>query len=332
MAYLQNSSVIRKRQQPASLLAGARSVIVFGQHYQLSNSESNGCREYGVIASYALYPDYHHVLKQKARELIAHIESQVGHQIGSKFFVDSSQLMEKDYAYLAGTGWIGRNSLLIVPPYGSNCMIGCIMTDLELADDQVKLHQDLCLDCRKCIDACPTHCIQENRTIDARKCIAYLTIEYKGIIPRSLRVMMGNRLFGCDQCQIVCPLNKQLDEFNDSSISRDDLIFNGENDFSDALSLTRETYDQKFKMTPIIRASYDMFMRNVLIAIGNSRLSQFADDLKDLLEKSDSTLIRSHAAWALGMIDPMETRSYFQNLMKSEADENVKQEIAWYIH
>ena len=332
MAYLVNPSVIQARKNPASLLPEAKSVIVFGQHYQFINHSNFDSRKYGVIASYALYPDYHYHLKQKAGDLIAFIESLVGHQVGSKIFVDSSHMMEKDFAYQSGAGGIGKHSLLIVPHYGSNCMIGCIMTNLDLAEDSVELQNDLCQDCHLCIDACPTHCIKENHTIDASRCISYLTIENKGIIPHHLRKMIGNHIFGCDQCQMVCPLNRDNGDFNILGLTSEDLVISGEIDLLEAITLTKESFENKFENTPISRATYEMFLRNVIIAIGNSKSTQYSGILKGLLERVESSMIRCHAVWALGEINGQKDKEYLICLLMIEKDENVIREISWFIN
>ena len=286
MHYLAEPYVKHARENPLILLEQAKSVIVFGLFYSPSRQKLfNKLQQkttVGLIAAYAQYNDYHKILKDNATLLMSNIKKKIGRDVKYKIFVDSGTLMEKDFSYMAGLGWIGRNSLLITPDYGSFCFIGCILTDLELPT-QEPLTRDLCGDCMKCIQACPTQCIQTNHSIDARKCIAYLTIEHKGIIPREYRALIGNRIFGCDICQNVCPLNANKEPLSSSTPQGFNRMIAGEVDLVKEIQLNPKKYQKKYEKTPIIRVTYENYRRNLIITMGNSRNSRCIEPLKIIL-------------------------------------------------
>ena len=187
--YLGKKYVIDARKQPACLLENARTVITVGLAYPKPangmGSENPDNAKYGELASYACLPDYHHWLKDKAKELVSFIKSIQSPSLNSRFFVDSGPVMEKDFAFLSGLGWIGKNSLLISPVFGSYCLLGCLFVDFELQPDCPD-ETDKCGECEICINACPTGAITSKRTINAKRCISYLTTSSKGIIPYEL--------------------------------------------------------------------------------------------------------------------------------------------------
>lgn len=301
MKFLNNSHVIESRRAPEQLLEGAKSIIVLGVNYSHPSSVINTeLSDMGMIAAYAQYEDYHHVLKYKANELIESINNESAEKINYRIFIDSGPLMEKDFAFATGEGWIGRNSLFIHPEKGSFSFLCCIMVDQPLSD-KTRSTRDLCGNCHLCEQACPTQCINGDHTINASRCISYLTIEHKGVIPKNLRTQMGNRVFGCDICQVVCPYNVRKTEKQNGK------YFNLKNkqyhpvDLLSELTLSKESFTDKFKNTPILRLSYENYLRNIIIAAGNSQQTKFVNPLKMKLSKS-SEILRLHAIWALGRI------------------------------
>ena len=233
--------------------------------------------------------------------------------------------MEKDLAYAAGLGWIGKNSLFIHPELGSFTFLCCIIIDKDLHIKPI-LSSDLCKNCRLCMQACPTQCIAGDHTIDASQCISYLTIEHKKIIPRDIRPLIGNRVFGCDICQDVCPYNTNITE------KQSELFFNLKKkdyhplDLLKEMNLTEDTFRQKYIKTSILRVSYECHLRNIIIAAGNSRNQKFIKPLKKFLA-SDSKIIRAHAVWALGIIGSEECFLILRSHLAFENNAFVKDEL-----
>lgn len=326
LEFLNKHYVIESRRAPRQLLKNAKSVIVLGVKYSPSHKrkQADSSNE-GIIAFFAQYEDYHHVIKNKAIELMGSINSERSEKINYRIFIDSGPLMEKDFAYAAGLGWIGRNSLFIHPKLGSFTLLCCIIVDKDLFVKPL-LSGDLCKNCHLCIQACPTQCIAGDHTIDASRCISYLTIEHKKIIPRDIRPLIRNHVFGCDICQDVCPYNAKVTE------KQSEPFFNLKKkdyhplDLLKELSLTKDTFKQKYIRTPILRVSYERHLRNVIIAAGNSRNQKFIKSLNELLT-SDSEIIRAHAAWALGIIGSEECFLILRSHLAFENNPFVKDEL-----
>ena len=231
----------------------AKSIVVLGVRYgPLLNNKRAESPDKGMIAAYAQFEDYHHVVKTKAVELMESINSERSEKINYRIFIDSGPLMEKDFAYAAGLGWIGKNSLFIHPELGSFTLLCCIMVDKDL-NEKAQISSDLCKNCRLCEQACPTQCIVGDHTIDASRCISYLTLEHEEIIPRNLRTLIGNRVFGCDICQDICPYNISVAE------NQGEIYFNMKEknyhpiDLLKDMNLTAETFNKKYVNTPILR-------------------------------------------------------------------------------
>ena len=204
MKYLESERHRNLRKDPTLLFPGSKSIIILGWPYQLTNPSPDNFS--GLIAGYALQPDYHERLMPLLHHLVKFIEEKMGKEVNAGIFTDSAPILERELGQRAGLGWIGRNSCLISPAAGSAFLLAEIFLSMELPPSQ-PFKNDRCGTCHRCIDACPTHCIQADRTIDSGKCISYLTIENKGGIPSKLREPIGQWLFGCDECQVVCPWN-----------------------------------------------------------------------------------------------------------------------------
>ncbi len=252
----------------------------------------------GKIAAYAWGTDYHVIIPEKLQALIKFIEQQVGYPFSNRWYTDTGPILERDLAQRAGLGWIGKNTCLINPKLGSYFLLAEILLGIELEPDP-PFTTDHCGTCTRCIEACPTECILEDRTIDAGRCISYLTIELKEDIPEDLRPLIGNWFFGCDVCQMVCPWNRFAAPDGDSSLkaregmARPQLIRE--------LELTPEDFNKKFKDSPVKRTKRRGYLRNVAVALGNSANPEAIPALKKALEDKEP-MIQRHAAWALKQI------------------------------
>jgi epoxyqueuosine reductase len=249
----------------------------------------------GQIASYAWGTDYHDVLPARMKELVQFIEGQVGGPVKNRWYTDSGPILERDLAQRAGIGWIGKNTCLIHPRHGSYFLLSEILLDLALEPDPPFV-TDHCGTCTRCIEACPTDCILPNRTIDAQRCISYLTIELKEDIPTELREKIGSWVFGCDICQMVCPWNRFAGE--------GDPAFGEENpldSLADELVLSTQEFNQRFKRSPIKRAKRRGYLRNVAVALGNTGDMYALPVLKNALN-DEEPMVREHAKWAIHKI------------------------------
>lgn len=304
MTYLAEERALARRADPRQILPECRSILVLGIPYHNPASAESESRitnhelpstNYGRIAAYAWGDDYHIVLPPRLEALVRFIEEQAGHPVPNRWYTDTGPLLERDLAQRAGLGWIGKNTCLISPRNGSCFLLAEILLGLNLPPDR-PFTGDQCGSCTRCIEACPTHCIQPNRTIDSRRCISYLTIENKAEIPLELRPQVGNWVFGCDICQVVCPWNIRFaHRHGDPAFApREGLPLPV---LAQELALTPEGFNQKFKDSPLKRAKRRGYLRNVAAAAGNAR------DVDSLpaLEKAQSdeeSLIREHAEWA----------------------------------
>ncbi len=278
----------------------------------------------GQVAAYAWGDDYHDVLKPRLEAIVAFIEEQVGTSIPNRWYTDTGPILERELMQCAGLGWIGKNTCLINPQKGSYFLLAEILLGIELTPGE-PMTTDHCGSCRKCVEACPTDCILEDRTIDARRCISYLTIELKGPIPSDLRSQMGNWIFGCDICQQVCPWNVRFAKVEG------DPAFQAQRRhptpyIKEEILLSREEFNAKFKGSPVKRAKRRGYLRNVAVAMGNSRDPGMVLQLIKALGDEES-LVRGHAAWALGQIHEPRARNALVEARDHETDTHVIQEI-----
>lgn len=280
MQYLINE----KRADPKLILHECKSILVLAIPY--SPFEKNS--EFQV-ASYALGDDYHDIIPLKLKQIVEFIEKQLGHPIPNKYYTDTGPILERELAQRAGLGWIGKNSMLINPQAGSTFLLAEILLGIDLEPDEPTT--DHCGTCTRCIKACPTQCILPNRTIEATRCISYLTIENKEAIPENLRPLMQNWIFGCDVCQQVCPWNRF------SAPADSSLIPNSAPPLPTDLLLTAIEFNQRFKKSPIKRAKRRGYLRNIAVAIGNNTNKNDIPILEKAMQ-DDEPLIKEHAAWA----------------------------------
>jgi len=288
-----------RRKSPRALWPEARSVILLGLNYGRAGDPLAVLQQpsRGAISVYAQGADYHDVLKAKLKPLAARVQTLAEGEV--KIFVDTAPVMEKPLAAKAGLGWQGKHTNLVSREFGSWLFIGSIFTTAEIAPDEPE--QDHCGACRRCLDVCPTNAFTAPYRIDARACISYLTIEHKGHIAPKFRAAMGNRIFGCDDCLAVCPWNKFAHVAHEMKLSA-----RAESDnppLAELLLLDGDAFRARFRGTPIKRTGRDRFLRNVLIAAGNSG----DEALVPLIEArllDDSPLVRAMAVWALSRLAP----------------------------
>jgi epoxyqueuosine reductase len=303
------AEAFERRIDPRKLMPDARSVVVLGLNYGPSVDPLAALARPGVgaISVYARHRDYHDVIKGKLKELAAFLVAAARpKQADVKVFVDSAPLLEKPLAARAGLGWQGKHTNLVSREFGSWLFLGAILTDLELPPDPAET--DHCGQCRACLDACPTGAFPAPYQLDARRCISYLTIEHEGPIPRELRVAIGNRIYGCDDCLAVCPWNKFASEGRESKLAaRADL---NAPPLAELARLDDASFRSLFAGGPIKRVGRARFVRNVLIAIGNSNDAALAAVAAERLNDG-SSLVRGAAVWALARLTSRQQLSSF---------------------
>ncbi len=276
-----------RRADPRKVLAEAKSIIVAGLNYWQAQPTGRG-----RIARYALGEDYHHVLLEKLEALAAEI---VQHGAKAKMYVDTGPVLEKPLAERAGVGWQGKSTMLINTKLGPWLLLGEIITTLELEPDAPQ--RDHCGSCSKCIEACPTGAITAPYQLDARRCVAYLTIELKGSIPEELRPLIGDRVYGCDECLDVCPWNRFARTTREARfLARDEA--DGCDQLHALLEISAAEFKRRFARSPILRVKRRGLLRNVCVVLGNIGM---VDDLPALrrAEQHEEPLVREHAMWAV---------------------------------
>jgi len=328
MAYLSSPRSRRSRAHPQEILPECRSILTLGMRYptppRLGLTEVNGSRRHGIIAAYAWGEDYHTILPERLRSLVAFLESRVGHPIPNRWYTDTGPLLERELAQRAGLGWIGKNTCLISPDQGSYFLLAEILLGIELEPDQ-PFTLDRCGTCERCLTACPSGCILPDRTLDACRCISYLTIELKGPIPLELRPLIGAHVFGCDICQQVCPWNRFATQDADPAFKTH--LTQPEVNLLEEMALTGEAFKARFRHSPLKRAKRRGYLRNVATALGNLRHQQAASILAGVLLQEDEPLVRLHSAWALGQIGGKQAARVLRSAFRTENDMLVRLEI-----
>ena len=317
---------LKRRKTPTAMWDGAVSAIVLASNYgpEINPLERLKNKTEGNISVYALNRDYHDVLKGKLKQLAGWFASYSGEEV--KVFVDTAPLMEKPLAAQAGIGWQGKHTNLVSRSFGSWLFLGVILTSARLATTSAS--HDNCGHCSACIDICPTNAIPAPYKLDARRCISYLTIEFAGHIPLEFRPAMGNRIYGCDDCLAICPWNKFAQQANEAKFTaREDLIAP---QLADLAQLDDKSFRQMFSGSPVKRIGRDRFVRNVLIAIGNSGDTELSNAAERLIS-DNSPQVRAMAIWALLQLNNTEvTRHLKDKYMASETNAEVQKE--WEIY
>jgi len=309
-----------RRGAPSALWPEVRSVIMLGMNYgpdadPLAILQK---RRRGAVSVYAQGDDYHELIKARLKQLARWLTQNAGGDV--KVFVDTAAVMEKPLAASAGLGWQGKHTNLVSRQFGSWLFLGAIFTTLELPADSAS--EDSCGTCRACLDVCPTTAFPEPYRLDARRCISYLTIEHKGPIPRELREKIGNRIYGCDDCLAVCPWNKFAVLGREVKLAARAALRAPR--LPELARLDDTQFRALFTKSAVKRTGRDRFVRNVLIAIGNSGDASLAVEAERLLDDA-SPLVRGAAVWALSRLTP---REKLTALKKSESDASVNDEWA----
>jgi epoxyqueuosine reductase len=311
-----------RRSDPRTLWPGVRSVIMLGVNYgpdenPLAILEQ---RTHGAISVYAQGDDYHDVIKKRLKALARWLAATASCEV--KVFVDTAAVMEKPLAQAAGLGWQGKHTNLVSREFGSWLFLGAIFTDADLPRDEAD--RDHCGSCQACLDICPTSAFPAPYKLDARRCISYLTIENKGPIPREFRQAIGNRIYGCDDCLAVCPWNKFAKAGHEAKLSpRGELRAPN---LSTLVRLDDAAFRKLFAKSPVKRIGRDRFIRNVLIAIGNSNDPSLATEAERLLADT-SPLVRGAAAWALSqLLEPSALTVLASRAAVAETDVTVQTE------
>lgn len=312
-----------RRADPRVLWPEVRSVLMLGLSYAPERNPiaTAVAADRGVISAYARGRDYHDVVKKGLRSVASVLQSETGADV--KVFVDTAPLMEKPLAQAAGIGWQGKHTNLVSRHVGGSWLfLGAVLTTAEIAPDVPEV--DHCGSCRRCLAACPTDAFPAPYQLDARRCIAYLTIEHKGHIPAEFRAAIGNRVFGCDDCLAVCPWNKFAETARNQRISA-----RAEHDdppLTDLLALDDAAFRVRFAGTPVKRTGRDRFVRNVLIAVGNSGDASLVPIVERLLDDT-SPLVRAMAVWALErLVDKAQFAEYRARRGAAEGDPDVRRE------
>jgi epoxyqueuosine reductase len=311
-----------RRSDPRVLWAGVRSVIMLGVNYGPDENPLAilAQRSSGAISVYAQGDDYHDLIKKRLKALARWLVATSGGEV--KVFVDTAAVMEKPLAQAAGLGWQGKHTNLVSREFGSWLFLGAIFTELDLPRDDADA--DHCGSCQACLDICPTAAFPAPYKLDARRCISYLTIENKGPIPHEFRKAIGNRIYGCDDCLAVCPWNKFAQTGRESKLAaRDQLRAPA---LADLARLDDAAFRILFAKSPVKRIGRDRFVRNVLIAIGNSNDAVLAVEAERLLD-DESPLVRGAAVWALSQLkERAEFAALASDAIRNEPDQTVRAE------
>ena len=319
MGWLANGP--ERRSDPRVMWPEVRSIVMLGLNYGPDDDPLAALaqRERGTISVYARGDDYHDVVKAKLKALARWLIAEAGGDV--KVFVDTAAVMEKPLAAAAGLGWQGKHTNLVSREFGSWLFLGAIFTTLDLPADAPQA--DSCGSCRACLDICPTAAFPAPYRLDARRCISYLTIEHKGPIPRDLRPLMGNRIYGCDDCLAVCPWNKFAQAGREAKLAAREAA--RAPTLAELARLDDAAFRARFTKSPIKRTGRDRFVRNVLIAVGNSGAAELAPEAEPLLCDA-SPLVRGAAIWALSRLTPHALAGLAATHRATENDPTVRDE------
>ena len=338
-------SRVMRGTSPSELLPGARSIICLGLSYWLdedtcgpdprSTGTAPGQHPKGRVARYAWVRDYHRVMKRRMRDLVRALERELSSEVAARWYVDDGPMLDRAAANRAGIGWFGKNSNILNPEFGSWVFLGQIITDLDLKPDAPL--KKSCGSCTRCIDDCPTGAIVAPYVVDNSRCISYLTIENRGAIPKEMRPLVQDWVFGCDICQDVCPVNRKAqpgrlttentENFGESKKNSVLSVVNsGFLELIELLEMSEDEFRQRFAGTSIMRAKRIGMQRNACVALGNAADGSAVPALAKALVNAEP-LVRGHAAWALGRIGGGEAIGVLAVAAKSESDLAVLDEI-----
>jgi epoxyqueuosine reductase len=319
MSYMRRSA--QKRSDLDQVLPGVKAVICLRTNYLTAEKDMTFVDDpdRGDISLYALNDDYHDVLVKRHRALEDKIQEEFP-GCKTKSYIDTGPVLEKPLAQKAGLGWVGKHTNLITEDAGSYYFLSEILLDIALVEWEPAV--DRCGTCRSCIDVCPTAAIVAPYVLDSRKCISYLTIELKGVIPREYRKAIGNRIYGCDDCQVVCPWNSFAIKTEDEAFRERD----GTRQLIELMRLDDEGFRQRFRKSPIKRTKRRGLLRNVAVALGNSGNPDAVGPLTDALSDPEP-LIRAHTVWALGELLGEKVLPILDDKLTGETEEIVRTEV-----
>jgi len=314
---------VERRGDPRALWPAVRSIVVLGINYgpQEDPLAILQHRSRGAISVYARGDDYHDLIKSRLKQIGRWLLDRAGGDI--KVFVDTAPVMEKPLAAAAGLGWQGKHTNLVSRELGSWLFLGALFTTLDLPVDAPE--RDHCGQCRACLEICPTAAFPTPYRLDARRCISYLTIEHKGQIPRALRPLMGNRIYGCDDCLAVCPWNKFARAGREAKLAARDALRAPR--LAELVRLDDAAFRALFAKSPVKRIGRARFVRNVLIAIGNSGDASLAEPAERRID-DESPLVRGAAIWALGRLDRVRLEACAKTRRTGESDPELIAEWA----
>ena len=317
-------SRVRRGSVPQELLPGARSIICLGLSYLDPEDEEKAGSGAGNVARYARVKDYHRAMKRRMKAFVRRLEEKLESPIAARWYVDDGPMLDRAAAARSGLGWFGKSTNILTPSHGSWVLLGQVITDLELEPDPPL--KKTCGSCVRCIDDCPTGAIVAPFVVDNARCISYQTIENRGVIPMEMRPLIGDWVFGCDICQDVCPVNRKT-ESPVLPIQKTAAVGpSGQLDLVELLEVTEEEFRDRFQGTSIMRAKRVGMQKNACVALGNNRDESGVPALVATLKAAD-TLVRGHAAWALGQIATPDAISALQQATTSEDDPYVLEEI-----
>ena len=308
-------------EHPSHVLPGAMSILMLGLNYQTAPAVQSTSGT-GRIARYAWSNvDYHDLVHKKLKQLKRFVKD-LDPSIGVRGVVDTAPLLEREFAELAGIGWRAKNTLLINKTAGSWFFLAALLLDVPLQYDEPMVTNH-CGTCTACIDACPTDAFVQPHVLDATQCISYLTIEHRTAVPTALRSKMQDWILGCDICQEVCPVNRDVSRSSDADL-KPKMVSSLE--LIPLLSLTQEEFSSRFKNRPIKRAKLEGLKRNACVALGNAKHISAVSALGRVLLE-DTNIVKQHAAWALGRIGGMDAKSILSEALATESDHDVQREI-----
>jgi epoxyqueuosine reductase len=311
---------------PGNLHAGVKSIVSVGlPYYQAMPELPDDGSLRGRIARYAWGGDYHFILKRRMAALLARIEDRAGRAIEARTLVDTARIVDRAVAGRTGLGWYGKNTCIIVPGYGSWVLLGELLLDFELEPDG-PLDRN-CGKCRACIDRCPTGAIVGPYELDSTRCISFQTIEQRGAIPLDLRPQFGNWVFGCDECQDICPYTGAAKEAFDRELVPRSLQ-NVAPDLGWLLKMTGDSFRATYRGTAVLRAKRRGLARNAAIALGNAVDDRAVPMLQSALWHHDEPLVRGHAAWGLGRYPGPTARHGLERALTGEPEMYVREEIS----
>jgi epoxyqueuosine reductase len=326
MDYMARPDRVERREDPARILPGVRSIVCVGLNYYPGTLPADFRHDpsRGLISNYAWGLDYHDLMMPRLKELAAFICAEAGQEVACRAYVDSGPVLERAYAVEAGPGFIGKNTSLIHPKRGSWLFLGEILLDIELAPTAQQMGVS-CGTCQRCLEACPTGALVAPYVLDARRCISYLTIELKGAIPRELRPLMGNWIYGCDECQAVCPWQRFAQPTRERAFQAQEPE-RAAPALLDLIEMTEDAFRQRYEGTAILRIGRRRLLRNVAVALGNWGDERAVPALASALDDVEP-LVRTHAAWALGRIGGRAARQALGKASQGETDPFVQAAI-----